>query len=60
MFHVKHTLFLFFEFCPIYTQDKIKKHHVHCKNIQIAKGEHVDFLDENDMLVHVWANYRRS
>ena len=25
-----------------------------------SKGDHVDFLDENDMLVHIWKNYKRS
>lgn len=30
------------------------------RKFQIAKGDHVDFLDENDMLVHIWKNYKRS
>lgn len=36
------------------------KNYTKKRKFQIAKGNHVDFLDENDMLVHIWKNYKRS
>lgn len=29
------------------------------RKFQIAKGGHVDFANENDMMVHVWTHYKR-
>ena len=29
------------------------------RRFQMAKGGHVDFANEDDMMVHIWTNYRR-
>ena len=29
------------------------------RKFQIAKGGHIDFANENDMMVHIWKNYKR-